>query len=134
MAQNITLLQLQFLRKRLHQFVEQNFSLAEQRSVFMTIELERLKLEQFLQEEKEHSKQESDDMETQIFKARDFQQNASIMEQIRLVSNQLDQDPFDPSLWQKRAALWKEKGDQTAMISDLLRAKKFTDTSEASKN
>ena len=52
MPQNITLLQLQFLRTRLHQFVEQNFSLAEQRSVFMAIELERLKLEQFLQEEK----------------------------------------------------------------------------------
>lgn len=129
MPQNITLIQLQFLRQRLNQFVTQNFSLLEQRSMFMSIEMERLKLEQFLQEEKEHSKQEPDEMETQIFQARDFQENASIMEQIRIVSNQLDQAPSDVSLWQERAALWKQNGDQTAMLSDLLRAKKFSKSS-----
>ena len=126
MPQNITLLQLQFLRKRLETFVTENFSLPEQRSFFMAVELERLKLEQFLQEEKELSKQEPDEMETQVFQASDFQNNVSTMEQIRIISNQLDQTPFDSSLWQERASLWKEKGDQTAMLSDLLRAKKFT--------
>ena len=126
MPQNITLLQLQFLRKRLETFVSENFSLPEQRSFFMAVELERLKLEQFLQEEKELSKQEPDEMETQVFQASDFQNNVSTMEQIRIISNQLDQTPFDSSLWQERASLWKEKGDQTAMLSDLLRAKKFT--------
>lgn len=126
MPQNITLLQLQFLRKRLEIFVAENFSLPEQRSFFMAVELERLKLEQFLQEEKELSKQEPDEMETQVFQASDFQNNVSTMEQIRIISNQLDQTPFDSSLWQERANQWKEKGDQTAMLSDLLRAKKFT--------
>jgi len=123
MSQNISLLQLKFLIKRLNQFVEKNFSLTEQRSVFMSIELVRLKLEQFLNEEKEQSTQEPDEIETQLFQASDFQNGTSIMEEIRHISNQLDQTPFEPSLWQKRAVLWEVKGDQVAMQSDLLRVK-----------
>lgn len=123
MPQNISLLQLQFLIKRLNLFVEKNFSLTEQRSVFMSIELVRLKLEQFLNEEKEQSTQEPDEMETQLFQASDFQNGTSIMEDIRHISNQLDQTPFDQSLWQKRAVLWEMKGDQVAMQSDLIRVK-----------
>lgn len=126
MSQNITLLQLQFLRKRLERFSEENFSQAELRSIFMAIEIERMKLEHFLQEEKELSKQqEPDEMETQVFQTSDFQSAGSTMEQIKTISNQLDQDPFDAALWQERAALWKQRGDQTAMLSDLMRAKKY---------
>lgn len=123
MPQNISLLQLQFLIKRLNLFVEKNFSLTEQRSFFMSIELVRLKLEQFLNEEKEQSTQEPDEIETQLFQASDFQNGTSIMEEIRHISNQLDQTPFELSLWQKRAVLWEMKGDQVAMQSDLLRVK-----------
>jgi hypothetical protein len=123
MPQNISLLQLQFQIKRLDLFVEKNFSLTEQRSVFMSIELVRLKLEQFLNEEKEQSTQEPDEVETQLFQASDFQNGTSIMKEIRHISNQLDQTPFDHSLWQKRADLWEVKGDQVAMQSDLLRVK-----------
>ena len=123
MSQNISLLQLKFLIKRLNQFVEKNFSLTEQRSVFMSIELVRLKLEQFLNEEKEQSTQEPDEIETQLFQASDFQNGTSIMEEIRHISNQLDQTPFELSLWQKRAILWEIKGDDVAMQSDLLRVK-----------
>ena len=123
MPQNISLLQLQFLIKRLNLFVEKNFSLTEQRSFFMSIELVRLKLEQFLNEEKEQSTQEPDEIETQLFQASDFQNGTSIMEEIRHISNQLDQTPFELSLWQKRAVLWEMKGDKVAMQSDLLRVK-----------
>ena len=107
MPQKIILAHLRSMRQQLNYIVQQHLSPLEIREYFLSQEFEALHIEDL----------SSDEISEDEFTARYQDSN-----RIQMLTDALDEDSFDPFLWEQRGITWNRMGELGPALSDFVRS------------